>query len=149
MLSCPIVDEIAMAASRTEANSAPHEPLTSESCAPGGLRVGTPRQFRWLAGVVKAVVVMNVIDAVLTLYWVRGGFATEANPLMEQIVTHNGLLFVVCKIALVVLGSTLLWRYRRTPLAVLGIFAAFLVYYAVLLMHLRFASLLVGQLFYG
>lgn len=103
-------------------------------------------QFGWLEGVVKAVIVMNLIDAVMTLWWVRSGFATEANPFIEQIVTEHGLLFVVSKITLVFLGTTLLWRYRTRPLAVLGIFAAFMVYYGLLLVHLSFASMLIGQL---
>jgi hypothetical protein len=81
-----------------------------------------------------------------TLWWVSSGLATEANPFLEQIVTEHGFLFVVSKISIVILGTTLLWRYRTRPLAVLGIFAAFLVYYEVFLIHLSFASLLIGEL---
>jgi hypothetical protein len=110
------------------------------------LRVGTPKHFRWLEGIVKAVLVMNLFDAVMTLWWVSSGLATEANPFLEQIVREHGFLFVVSKISLVILGTTLLWRYRTRPLAVLGIFAAFLVYYEVFLIHLSFASLLIGEL---
>jgi hypothetical protein len=110
------------------------------------LRVGTPKHFRWLEGIVKAVLVMNLFDAVMTLWWVSSGLATEANPFLEQIVTEHGFLFVVSKISIVILGTTLLWRYRTRPLAVLGIFAAFLVYYEVFLIHLSFASLLIGEL---
>ena len=110
------------------------------------LRVGTPKHFRWLEGIVKAVLVMNLFDAVMTLWWVSSGLATEANPFLEQIVTEHGFLFVVSKISIVILGTKLLWRYRTRPLAVFGIFAAFLVYYEVLLIHLSFASLLIGEL---
>lgn len=110
------------------------------------LRVGTPKHFKWLEGIVKAVLVMNLFDALMTLWWVSSGLATEANPFLEQIVTEHGFLFVVSKISLVILGTTLLWRYRTRPLAVIGIFAAFLVYYEVILIHLSFASLLIGEL---
>lgn len=108
--------------------------------------VGTERHFRWLEGIVKAVVIMNLVDAVLTLAWVRAGFANEANPLLDEIVEEHAMFFVLGKLALVFLGTTLLWMQRHRPLAVVGIFAAFMVYYAVLLHHLRFASVLVAQL---
>ena len=57
------------------------------------------------------------------------------------------MLFVVVKLTLVMASTWLLWRHRERPLAVVGIFAAFLVYYSILLYHLSFASFLLGQLF--
>ena len=135
-----------MASPKTEPNSAVLRPTSPPSCTRRSFKVGTATQFRWLEGIVKAVIVMNLIDAVMTLWWVRTGFATEANPFLEQIVTEHGILFVTSKIALVFLGTTLLWRFRTRPLAVLGIFAAFMVYYEILLIHLSFASMLIGQL---
>lgn len=87
---------------------------------------------------------MNLVDAVLILAWVRAGFANEANPLLDEIVEEHAMFFVLGKLALVFLGTTLLWMHRERPLAVVGIFAAFMVYYAVLLHHLRFASVLRG-----
>lgn len=121
------------------------EESNSISKAPG-FQVGTETHFRWLDGIVKAVVVMNLIDAVLTLLWVQAGFATEANPVLGQIVKEHAFLFVMSKLVLVFLGSWMLWRHRHRPLAVMGIFAAFMVYYAVLVYHLRFASILLQQL---
>lgn len=112
-----------------------------------GLVVGTPTHFGWLNGIVKAVIAMNGIDAVLTLVWVRAGFATEANLFLREIVNNHAVLFVLGKLGLVSLGSALLWRMRKSPLAVVGIFIAFLAYYILLLYHLRFAGLLIGQLF--
>ena len=114
-----------------------------------GFQVGTPRQFAWLNGVVRAVIVLNLVDAVLTLLWVRAGLATEANPLLSSIVADHALLFVLGKLSLVSLGTLLLWRRRDHPLAVVGIFAAFVTYYWVLLIHLRYASNLAKQLFAG
>ncbi len=110
------------------------------------LQIGTPAHFRWLNGIVKAVIVLNLIDAVMTLWWVRSGFATEANLLLAHIVENHAVLFVTGKLALVSLGSLLLWRRRHHALAVIGIFAAFMLYYAVLLYHLRFASHILKQL---
>ena len=108
--------------------------------APDGLssRIGTPEHFRWLYGIVKVVLVLNLIDAVLTLLWVGAGLAREANPFVAALVTERPVAFAAAKLALVGFGSLLLWRLRQRPLAVVGIFAVFLAYYAVLLHHVRF-----------
>jgi len=102
------------------------------------LAIGTPQHFRWLEGIVRAVLVLNVADAVFTLLWIRGGLASEANPLLRELAHGHPVLFVAAKLALVGLGSWLLWRERRRPLAVIAIFVAFGVYYGLLLAHVGF-----------
>jgi hypothetical protein len=104
-------------------------------------RIGTPEHFRWLHGIVAVVLVLNLVDAILTLFWVGTGFATEANPLLSELVMRHPVGFAVVKLGLVSLGSLLLWRLRRRPLAVIGIFGGFLAYYLLLLHHLSFLSL--------
>ncbi len=125
--------------------------MMSSNVARAALRVrsfsvGTQQHLRWLNGIVKAIVVLNGLDALLTLFWVRAGLAQEANVFLRDLVDNHAILFVSAKIALVSLGSLLLWKYRRHPFAVVGLFAVFLVYYAVLLHHLRFTHLLAGYL---
>jgi hypothetical protein len=109
-------------------------------------RIGSPRHFRWLGGVAKSILVLNLLDAVFTTAWVSAGLAREANPLLAELVTSHPVAFVLVKTTLVGLGSLLLWRKRTRPLAVVGIFAVFLVYYAILLYHLGFASWIAGEL---
>jgi Domain of unknown function (DUF5658) len=104
------------------------------------LVVGTPQHFRWLHGIVAVLLVLNLVDAVFTLFWVGSGFAREANALLEPLVLDHPLLFVGAKLALVSLGSLLMWHWRERPAAVVGLFAAFLVYYLVLLHHLSYAG---------
>ena len=104
------------------------------------IEVGTPQQFRWLRGVVESVIVLNLLDAILTLLWVRLGMAEEANTLMRDLVNDQALAFVLAKIGLVSLGSILLWRNRHRALAVVAIFVSFLAYYFVFLYHLTFWS---------
>ncbi|MDJ0853550.1 MAG: DUF5658 family protein [Myxococcota bacterium] len=106
-------------------------------------RIGTPQHFRWLHGIVAVTLVLNLIDAVLTLFWVGAGLASEANPLLAELVEHHPVFFALAKLGLVGLGSLLLWWLRDRPLAVIGIFGAFVVYYLILLHHLRFLSQLV------
>jgi hypothetical protein len=114
--------------------------------APG---IGTDQQFRWLKGIVKWVLVLNLIDAVLTLLWVRAGLAVEANTLMDELVNEHALVFVLVKLSLVGMGSWLLWNRRESPLAVVAIFAVFLTYYAILVHHVQYASGLVRSLLVG
>jgi formate hydrogenlyase subunit 3/multisubunit Na+/H+ antiporter MnhD subunit len=95
---------------------------------------------------VKAVLVLNLLDAVLTLFWVRSGLASEANTLIDELVSDQAVVFVCVKLALVGMGSWLLLKHRESPLAVMAIFAAFMTYYLVLLYHLQYASGLIRQL---
>lgn len=111
-------------------------------------RIGTPEHFRWLHGIVKLVLVLNLVDAVLTLFWVGAGFAKEANPLLRDVLRDHPVAFAAAKLGLVGLGSLLLWWRRDRPLAVVAIFAAFLAYYVLLLHHVGFLSLLLGTLLF-
>lgn len=110
-------------------------------------RVGTQEHYRWLHGVVKCVLVLNLLDAIFTLLWVRSGLALEANLLIDRLVERHALGFIAVKLGLVGLGSWLLWEHRERPSAVVAIFAVFLAYYLVLLYHVQYASLLLRQLF--
>ena len=110
------------------------------------LSVGTTEHFCWLQGIVNAVLVLNLLDALFTLVWVRSGLAREANPLIDQLVNEHAVGFVLVKLGLVGLGSWLLWHRRERPAAVIAIVAAFLAYYLVLLYHIQYASGLIRQL---
>ncbi len=110
-------------------------------------QVGTSQHYRWLKGIVKWVLVLNLLDALFTLVWVRAGLAREANTLLDELVNEHAVGFVLTKLGLVSLGSWLLWQRRDRPLAVIAIFIAFVLYYLVLLYHLQYLSGLVHQLF--
>ena len=127
-----------------EVLSSVNTPSTSSS--PARLRIGTPQQFAWLRGIVMAVLVLNLLDAVFTLFWVYAGLAREANPLLRDLIEASPLAFVGIKLGLVGLGSALLWRHRKRPLAVVAIFLSFLIYYGLLLWHLEFLGLVLREL---
>jgi hypothetical protein len=97
-----------------------------------------------LALIVVLVTVLNVADAVFTVAWVGAGRATELNPLMRWLVEDHPVAFVVLKTALVLLATVLLWRYRQRPLAVIGLFAAFILYYWITVHHLWSSTRLLG-----
>lgn len=123
------------------ARAAPHpkQPVT----------IGTDQHYRWLNGIVRALIVFNLLDAVFTLFWVRAGLAQEANEVMRMLVNEHAVLFVVAKLALFSLSSMLLWRLRNHATAVVALFVAFVLYYLVLLHHLTFSSLLVRSYLTG
>jgi hypothetical protein len=109
-------------------------------------RIGTPQHFRWLEGIVKGTLILNLLDALFTLVWVIAGLAREANPLLDHLLLDHPVAFVVVKLSLVSLGSLLLWRYRSRPLAVVAIFVSFLAYYALLLVHVDYLATVLGIL---
>lgn len=117
--------------------------------SPRPSRIGTPQHFGWLEGLVKALLILNLLDAVFTLFWINAGLAREANALMRDLVNHHPVAFVSVKIGLVALGSYLLWARRESPSAVIAIFAMFFVYYLVLLHHLRYSSLFLAVWVWG
>ncbi len=98
--------------------------------------IGNAEHFRWLDGFLRVAVILNIADAVFTLWWVLTGRAREANPLLAQIIDYSPVLFILVKTTLCSLGLVLLWRLRRRPLAVIGLMIVFLAYYFLLLIHL-------------
>ena len=108
----------------------------------GRLVIGTRLHFQWLNSIAKWILVLNLIDGVFTLVWVEYFQAREQNILMSDLVYGSGLLFMAVKLTLVSLGTLFLWRNRSNALAVTSLFIAFFSYYLVLLVHLRYSSIL-------
>jgi hypothetical protein len=111
--------------------------------AKGRILSGIDEEYRWLEGLLRALVVLNLADALFTLWWIHAGLATEANVLMRDLVDHGAMVFVLAKIALVSLGALFLWLRRTHALAVCAVLVTFLAYYAVFLYHIHFTSGLV------
>ena len=95
----------------------------------------------WLEWIVKAIFVMNVLDAFMTLVWVYTGRAVEANVFIADLVHNYPQTFVLVKLLVVAFASFVLWRLRKRPLAVIAIFAAFLSYYFLVIYHLQAMNL--------
>lgn len=104
--------------------------------------IGTPEHFRWLEGIVRSVIVLNLLDAIFTIAWIQAELAEEGNAFMRDLAHGDALTFMLAKLTVVSLGLYLLWRRRSRPLAVVSVFAAFLVYYLVFLYHLEFSTIL-------
>jgi len=105
-----------------------------------GFVIGTRERSRFLHGIAKAILVLNLLDGIFTLIWVEFYGAGELNVLMRDLVLGSPLLFMIVKLTVVSFGTLFLWRYRSTPLAVTSLLLAFFSYYLVLLFHLQYAS---------
>jgi hypothetical protein len=103
--------------------------------------IGTSQHFRWLYGIVRWLVVLNLLDGIFTIVWVQYFYADEYNVMLRDLALGDHVLFMLVKLTLVSLGALYLWRHRSRPLAVVAIFLAFLAYYLVLLYHLQYTTL--------
>jgi hypothetical protein len=84
----------------------------------------------------SAVLVLNLLDAILTLFVVTARLAVEANPLMETALSQSPLAFMAVKLSLVSLGILFLYRMRQHRFAAIAILGSLVVYGSVVVYHL-------------
>lgn len=92
----------------------------------------------WPVSGLQAILVLNAVDAVLTLLWIQLGWATEANPLLEQLAHHEPVAFVATKLALVSLGALVLMRHTALRLTRAAVGGGVVAYTLVCAFHLSF-----------
>jgi hypothetical protein len=92
---------------------------------------------RWIQWVLGAVLVLNLLDAMFTLFAVKSGLAAEANPLMDELLTASPLRFMIVKLALVSMGIWVLWQFRERRSAVIGSLGAVSIYGLILVHHIQ------------
>lgn len=78
---------------------------------------------------------LNLLDAVLTIYWIRNGFATEGNQLMASLLDIGDLPFLAVKIAVGGVAAVVLWRWRNLRLAKYGLAITLAVYTFLMGIH--------------
>lgn len=78
---------------------------------------------------------LNIIDALLTIYWVRNGFATEGNQLMAVFLDMGDIPFLAIKVAVGALAAFVLLRFNNLRLARYGLAAALAVYIGLMGVH--------------
>lgn len=78
---------------------------------------------------------LNFLDAVLTIYWVRNGFATEGNQLMATLLDIGDLPFLAVKIAIGAVTAIVLWRWRNLRIAKYGLAVALAIYISLMGVH--------------
>jgi hypothetical protein len=107
--------------------------------------MGRKTQFRGLTEMnsfdkgLRAILWLNLVDALGTLTWLQLGLATEANPVMNWALQLGPSVFILSKVALVCLAVTLLWRYREVAGARLALVPVAMLYALVAGTHIGFA----------
>lgn len=91
--------------------------------------------------IVKLSCVLTIlifIDLVATLYWIHGGWATEANPIMDFFLKLSPVVFVFAKLGISFIGIYILRSFhKRFPQTILKVLLGLNgVYILVCLYHL-------------
>lgn len=79
---------------------------------------------------------LNLLDAVLTIYWVRNGFATEGNHLMATLLDIGNVPFLLVKVAIGAVAAIVLWRWGKLKIAKYGLALALALYIGLMGIHI-------------
>ena len=87
---------------------------------------------------------LNLLDAQLTVVWVRLNVATEANELMARVLNHSEASFFGLKLAVGSFAAYILYRCAHLPLARRGMTAVLGIYIGLMLVHAATGCLALG-----
>jgi hypothetical protein len=79
---------------------------------------------------------LNLIDAFLTVFWVRNGYAPEGNLLMATLLDMGDIPFLTVKLAMGIVAAYCFWNWSQFKLARYGLSAALVAYGAVMGVHI-------------
>lgn len=78
---------------------------------------------------------LNLLDALLTIVWVRSGVATEGNQLMASLLDIGNGPFLGVKIVIGFVAAFVLYRWGNRPLAKYGLAVSLAVYIGLMGIH--------------
>lgn len=79
---------------------------------------------------------LNLMDALLTIIWVRNGYATEGNHLMATLLDLGNTPFLAVKILIGAVTAFVLWRWKNLRVARYGLALGLAVYTGLMAIHL-------------
>ena len=79
---------------------------------------------------------LNLLDALLTIVWVRAGVATEGNQLMASLLDIGNWPFLCAKIAIGTFAAVVLCRWGNRPLARYGLAVVLAIYIGLMGIHI-------------
>lgn len=79
---------------------------------------------------------LNLLDALLTLVWVRNGIASEGNQLMARLLEIGDFSFLAAKLAIGTAAVLVLLKWGNLKLAQYGLAAALTVYIGLMGVHI-------------
>ena len=78
---------------------------------------------------------LNFFDAVLTVFWVRNGYATEGNLLMASLLDIGDSPFLAVKLAIGAVTAFVLWRWKDFKIAKYGLLFSLVIYIGLMAIH--------------
>ena len=78
---------------------------------------------------------LNLLDALLTIVWVRNGIASEGNTLMARLLETGDLAFLAAKIGIGVVAAVVLLKWGDLPVAKYAVGVALAVYIGLMCVH--------------
>ena len=78
---------------------------------------------------------LNLLDAMLTIVWVRNGVATESNQIMAKLLDSGDFTFLAAKIAIGTIAALVILRWSDMKMARYGLTVALAVYISLMGIH--------------
>ena len=89
---------------------------------------------------------LNIVDAVVTLMWVRNGWATEGNYLMAAVLDFGEVPFLAVKLFMGLLAAAVLLYGSQYRLAVIGARVGLAAYSIAIVSHILTGFAVTGYL---
>tara|TARA_R110000765_G_scaffold305038_1_gene398962 strand:+ start:321 stop:617 length:297 start_codon:yes stop_codon:yes gene_type:complete len=74
------------------------------------------------------LLLLNIVDATVTITVIDAGIAKEANPIMDYFLSLGFFPFIIVKFSVVSFASYVFWKYRNRAGAVIGIIFSLVLY---------------------
>lgn len=78
---------------------------------------------------------LNFFDAVLTIYWIDNGYASEGNQLMAGLLEIGYLPFLAVKLSVGALAALVLWYWGNLRVARVGLTFTLSIYICLMGVH--------------
>jgi hypothetical protein len=88
-----------------------------------------------LVGATFLLFTLNLLDALLTIVWVRAGVATESNQLMARLLDIGNGPFLGVKIAMGAVAAVVLYKWGNKRLARYGLVVVLAFYISLMGIH--------------
>ena len=79
---------------------------------------------------------LNLLDALLTIIWVRNGVASEGNQVLARLLESGDFAFLAVKLAVGTIAAVVLLKWSHVSVARYGLTAALVVYVGLMGVHL-------------
>lgn len=83
-----------------------------------------------------ALLVMNIIDGLATFFWIEMNIASEANPIMNFLLSYGSDIFLLVKMSSVAAAVFILWIFRKNIISRTLILPVVAMYGCVTLIHI-------------